>query len=392
MLFYISIFNLCIISSGLNPSKSGGFYAHRVPHIIAIDGRYFDDPPGGVEAMIQLSLSMKAAAMNPSDVFIIPSTGESQVNYHEKWLKLYGKDNLIHQYKSRNQLKPGDIYIINEGIGCPTVPEGVIKFVYLLANYMGCQEPGWRYISHNHYLSNFTYENKTMFLPLERIIHPYISDSIVHEAVEFAGLDSSDGSISYHSSIISTMKKNLVLIDDDAGIECNEGVKQAAEAAGGEGKIAVQLSPQQMIEHFKQAKVIVDWCMRGSERSPMEASLFGAIFITNDCDNGIDFSDSPIPKKYNFPKNIEKNRDEFVKQLTPIFKDIFENYWSLIPQYEPFRRMVLSNNHNHMVIECIRFLSTIHIDQTKQKLRHIPIIGTNRTHANLLSDKPCLNC
>ena len=46
---------------------------------------------------------------------------------------------------------------------------------------------------------------------------------------------------------------------------------------------------------FRSAKVVVDWCMRGSERMPIEAVLNGALLLTSNCQSATDRRDYPLP-------------------------------------------------------------------------------------------------
>jgi hypothetical protein len=233
-----------------------------------------------VEAIVQLSIALSYAVENPQEVVI-----RAPVEYHDKWTKLYNTA-LIRNGKHSSELKPGDIFITTEGVLCPTdIPKGVHIFVWLLADYLGCRDNGIRYLSHNQFLSNFTYEGKKIIIPKERIIHPYISIPIVERAHNIAGLER-DGTILYHRSQLVTVKRNIVLTDDDIPYEVRVLVNQAAEKNSGKVINLSGLNRTELLSAYESGKIVIDWCMRGSERCPLEASLFGNIAITNFCSTG----------------------------------------------------------------------------------------------------------
>jgi hypothetical protein len=313
-----------------------------------------------VEAIIQLSMTLAYATVSPKEVAI---NAPGRVNYHSRYLKLYG-DELVYQTKNVHKLKPGDIFITTEGVLCPSVPKGVEVFIWLLADYLGCRDDGIRYISHNQYLSNFTYENKILKLPIERIIHPYISIPIVELARTVAGLDHL-GNIVYQKSAIKQIKENIVLTDDDIPGNIRQIIMTAARQAGGSDINMANMPLDKLLQSYQRSKIVIDWCMRGSERCPLEASLFGNIAITNLCSTGMSFTDFPIPPKFLLPYTYtDKDMDTFhekelLRHLVVLFKDIFHNYWDYVPFFQPLRKSVLDHNPNNMLKETVRFLSTI---------------------------------
>ena len=342
-----------------------GFYGNPNPKkAILFSGVFFKDPPGGVEAIIQLSIALNKATSNSSAIYV------TENSYNKKWEEMYGP-HLIRNVKSMASLKPGDLFIINEGVLCPEgVPRGVHVFVYILASYLGCQQPQIRYISHNQRLSHF----QGIRLPNERIIHPYLSERIVEMAVHRAGLQH-DGSISYARSLLKDVKKNLVLIDSDVPERVKRSISKAAENLGAKSVFLSELSYSAIIEMYEQAKIIVDWCMRGSERCPLEASLFGTAVVSNLCDTGKEFADFPVPGRYLLPgpilgsgENPNENSEEdpeLTANFTLIFKHVFDDYWETVPDFEPLRRSVLGHNAMSMYKEGVRFLSSVYVDERK---------------------------
>ena len=391
---------------------TSGFYGNKNPSkSILIDGSFFSDPPGGVEAMIQLSIAMcQAVADCVNEVFVTRNV------YHERYLPIYG-DKLVQRTKTVESLLPGDIYIINEGILCQPVPEGVHEFVWLLASYRGCANLDIRFISHNQHLTTF----EGLKLPKERVIHPYISPPLVELAMQRAGL-TADGVILYEKSAIRSRKENLVLVDNDVPHVVHGVINEAVARIGGKTLYLDNLDRKQIIDAYERAKVMIDWCMRGSERCPLESALFGAIAMSNMCDTGANFADFPVPSDFLIPwsvvdvptavptrqpigKETKPGKNDksdvgkstnivvgmpVVHHITPAklqehlektFQHAFNNYWDIMPLYEPLRRSILDHNLPLMTKEATRFLSTVYIadDQLSRSIIEKKKIGTDTT-------------
>ena len=109
-------------------------------------GRFLPDPPGGVEALVQLSLALKQAAADPNEVNAITTTTTitniiihnhcevyvTDNNYHTRWRDQY-QDQLIMNVRSVQELQRGDIYIYSEGIACVNdIPEGYLINLFLI--------------------------------------------------------------------------------------------------------------------------------------------------------------------------------------------------------------------------------------------------------------------
>lgn len=350
------------------PTATTGFYASPSPfpnRSIVIDSRWFGDPPGGVEALIQLSLAM-VAATSPEHVFV---SGYRGLRYHDKWLKVYG-DRLVWRVKPIDDLQAGDVFIINEAIECPVVAPGVLVYAYLLANYRGCRGDSIHYLSHNHHLLTF----ETLVLPRERLIQPYLGPGMISMAHQ-RGLQH-DGSILYSKLSHRGRKTNLVLVDDDVPESVKRLLQRVAESLGGKVKVLAGLKTDQMVEAYESAKVAFDWCMRGSERCMYEAALFGAAVVTNRCETGDDFLDMPIPARYlvNHTDDTSRQSDatnealynqsfppylRLQADLTAAISHVFDNYWEVLDDFEPLRRSVISRTPASMIKESVRFLASL---------------------------------
>jgi len=360
-----------IASGGKRLPSSTGFYGNKNPSkAILVESYFFSDPPGGVEAMIQLTIALCQAVKDcANEVFI------TKDKYHPRYLPIYG-DKLLHRTKNVKDLQPGDIYVINEGIECQTVPDGVHQFVWLLASYRGCKDTSARFISHNQHLTTF----EGLRLPRERVIHPYLSPPMVEAAFTRAGL-TQEGVILYDRSQIRGRKEDLVLVDNDVPHAVEPIIREAAVAAGGRALTLDNLNRSQMIDAYERGKVMFDWCMRGSERCPLEAALFGAVSVSNACDTGLSFADFPVPADFLLPwTDLDKppedkklrdgavlvSREKLKERLTAVFRRAFDRYWELQPAYEPLRRSILDHNLPSMTREAARFLSTVYIADAEQ--------------------------
>jgi len=344
-----------------------GWYANTNPdRAIVVDSRWSPDPQGKDEALIQLMLALVAAT---SRDFVYVS-GYMGLHYNDKWVQRYGSKKLVYKVREIEKLQKGDILIINEGITCPHLPEGALGFVYMLASYRGCKSNDFHYISHNHY--GLAFEN--LHLPKERLIHPYVNENITLLA-HARGLQH-DGSILYSKLRTRDKKANLVLIDDDVPESVKRIIDKVTKSLGGQTLVLTQLNMEKLIDAYDTAKVVFDWCMRGSERCVLEASLFGALAITNRCETGGDFHDMPIPARFivnhtnptGRPSDKE-NEDLFgetnhlhlqVKEdLTAAIAHAFQNYWDLVDDFEPVRKSILSHTPASMLRETVRFLATV---------------------------------
>lgn len=246
---------------------------------------------------------------------------------------------------------------------------------------MGCKPSDHmvRYLSHNQYLSSWTYHGQgdeikkgeiqeVIKLPPERIIHPYMSPYVVERAFHNAGLQH-DGLIIYERSFIKTKKRKLILLDDDVLEEVKRAVERAASKHNAEVKVLNGMGRDELLNTYEEAMIVIDWCMRGSERCPLEAALFGAIAITNKCATGLAFADFPIPGEFLINSNFHNPlpNQELEDIFTNKFDVVFKNYWDILPDYEPMRRMVLEHNPLSMVKEAVRFLATVDIDENANK-------------------------
>ena len=63
---------------------------------------------------------------------------------------------LIRTVNDRKYWVKGNIYLISEGLACPnSITNGTEVYIYVLANFMGCQSPNVYYISQNQPLTRW---------------------------------------------------------------------------------------------------------------------------------------------------------------------------------------------------------------------------------------------
>ena len=150
-------------------------------------------------------------------------------------------------------------------------------FACLLLLGAAARKRGCSYIHHLHWLAHNIGQN----LPRDRIITPYIAPHHVEAAVERAGLNPLTGDISVATTPLRAVKENIVLIDDDVPGHIQQHIIRLAQAHNGTGVVVKGFSKAQLGDLYLKAKLVFDYCMRGAERMPLEASLFGAILTTN---------------------------------------------------------------------------------------------------------------
>lgn len=336
--------------------------------IVVIDGQGFSQPSGGIEAMIQLSIAL--ALLLPDSIYI---TKDAAINnsslannhdrnfivYHEKYIHAYnGK--LVRNVKPLKSLRPGDVYITSEYAPCIDLVAGVIKYIYILSDSpVGCindhsLNSKTRYIAHNEYLRDLYH------VPKYRLIRPYLSPLIIDIAKKYRE------NITKYNISTNVYKENHVLIDSDVPAFIHKIVKRVTLKLGGSQKVIRLLSSNQIIEQYKKAKIIVDWCMRGSERCPLEATLFGVVSVTNNCSTGSNSQDFPILQKYIINGKYDTgplSKDDIKKIESfffSLFDHVFRNYDNVInSDFEMLKNSILEINSTTMSKETSDFLEYI---------------------------------
>lgn len=107
-----------------------------------------------------------------------------------------------------------------------------------------------------------------------------------------------------------------------------------------------------------QAKVVFDSCMRGSERVIAEASLLGALPLTDACQTGANFADVPIPTVV----PMAHKRGDEVAYATSLYGQVakmMDGYWDLLPSYAPYRQRYYGLNAATLHEDMATFLHSI---------------------------------
>jgi hypothetical protein len=122
-------------------------------------------------------------------------------------------------------------------------------------------------------------------------------------------------------------KGNLILIDDDTPAHVKDAIFDHCVQLGCEAILLVKGFKQtDLLALYDRAKIVLDWCMVGSERMPIEAGLRGALMVSSPYFCVQDSSDFPIP-----------NRN--ICTLKEAVSRIFHNYEQEVAEYEVFREL-----------------------------------------------------
>ena len=213
------------------------------------------------------------------------------------------------------------------------------------------------YLHHNHWLAHHEGHN----LPRERIITPYIAPHVVPtgvvssqgadkvpaqvtQAVKLVGLNAYDGEISEVTTPKRGKLGNVVLIDDDVPRNVVTSISATARKVNMTARVVKGVSQMELPELYQSAMVVIDWCMRGSERMPLEAALHGVLLFTNACQSGADFSDYPLP-------SYAVHRSGSIEAwLEPALKLAQADYWTLMSDFAPLP--VYESSWNYDLSDC----------------------------------------
>jgi hypothetical protein len=269
---------------------------------VVIDGQHNSVFTGGPEAIIQLACAFKAWL--PDTYFY---THASQAIH-----KVYQKEYPASRSIAYTSLRKGDVYIIPEVFECPIalVQKGVRVYIWELAHrterVAAQRARGCHYISHNFALSRPPPNG--VGVPRSSVLRPYITPSIVNAARSGHG----------HT--------NEVLLDNDNPQE----VVEATQAACALLKCTVikvkGFERKQLPALYSRSKVVIDWCLVGSERMPIEAALYGTVLITSDCKCGDDRRDFPIPAR-----NVLKRPHQIMGALRRVLEDYEKEKGDMLP-------------------------------------------------------------
>jgi hypothetical protein len=268
---------------------------------------------GGPEALVQLILAfdswtetyVSSPASNCADVFKTEYPALDRV-----------------RTKSEDELSPSDIFIQEEGPPCPVdlVRRGVHVLVYQLAVQPRAVTDeklaqGCHIISHNYWLSG----NHGLNPDNEYLIRPYVTPSIVRNV---------------STEVKNLVRKRLVLIDNDTpSVIIETHIVPACKSLDLDWIIVQGFTRSAVNQLLNEAMIIIDWCVIGSERLPIEAVLNGVIFVTTDCACAQDRRDFPLPAG-----NI-LSREASPEHVFLTFKNIVNNFSAIQEEYAPMRKL-----------------------------------------------------
>jgi len=236
---------------------------------------------GGPEALVQLAL-----AVHDAHGVHLGCLGKPNPFYAAEYPDLW--NSMPNCSMAVENLSPDDLVVVPEVTQCEPIGKVRAPNIWLLgSSNIGPDE--CPRLSHNHYLAHLA------SMRADSILYPYITPSIVTHAVQNAGL-LPDGSFQNLPDLAS-QKERIVLLDDDAVMDFH-GVSQQLKNANINVIVVTGYSRDDLLQLQLKAKVVVDLCMRGTERMPIESSLHGVVLFTNACQSGEDKEDYPVSERH----------------------------------------------------------------------------------------------
>jgi hypothetical protein len=294
---------------------------------VIVDGSGTHELSGASEALIQLGMAFKSFL--PEGMVYWGGTNWEGLHAdvpHDKYKREYGDVPASIPWIKLVNLKKGDVLILGGHEICPVdlLKKGVDVYTWHLAlarhsrNNTGedpkmkaWKEQGCKVIAHNFYLG------VAQNLPPEKILRPYISPSfIVHEKALAKS---------------KSKKENLILIDRNTPWSVKAALADHCKALGCTVTVMQGMKQAELGPLYDKAKIVVDWCLVGSERMPIEAGLRGALLVSSNCKSVKDFRDFPIPKR----NIVENEKDALKEAIGRILKD----YETELVDYEEFRAL-----------------------------------------------------
>lgn len=353
---------------------------------VLISGIHFAKLTGGPEALLQLGLAFREFLPKDMLYWYFPGqkSGLHPSRFHGGFLKQYdGVPGQIPFIGSHWNLGEGDILILPEIERCPTflVNRGVSVYRFLLRpdddyDFGGevAAEEGCRVIAHNFWLGSNIFHGRKQkpgtvdalsaavgavkgeLLP-EFVLRPFISPSL---KVPLDQIKKSGGE-----------REDLVLIDDDTPANVRKAILGYCKELGCKAIVVEGFARDELPKLFDRAKIVIDWCLIGSERMPIEASLHGALVVTSKCLCGQDYRDFPIP-----PRNVidskEGNGDqiridgtETGNALKAVLERLLKNYDQEFEDYAQLRELYSNLDLKTLTWEVKSFYFSVRDDYPK---------------------------
>lgn len=296
---------------------------------------------GGPEALVQLASAFHA--WMPSRTFVTHYNNQSKFNA-QLWAERGYKEFVDIPVIEMTSLIKGDILIMHDLITqCPKdlIEKGVKVFVWKLgvplngSRIQKFLKDGCQFLSHNYYTMS-DIESVDYKLPRSHILIPYIRRKKIH-----SGLIKND------------KRENLILYNhihpdqrDEGFVELSEHCKKASC----EVIMLKGFNEDELKSLYQKAKIIVGDCLKGSERSVIEAVLAGALFVTSNCLNGKDLRDFPIPRQHKFSNKFSR---------ADVATRLMDNFEEEQQKLEGFRRLYKHYSHETLVEDAKRFFHAV---------------------------------
>lgn len=283
---------------------------------------------GGPEALLQLALAFYS--WMPTRTYLSGNTRKREIWQNELGYPEAAMMNYIHE----KDLRKGDVYIIPEAMNCPVhlVEKGIRVFIWLLGkkNTEENRKLGCNFIGHNFW----TARSLGIDLPRTHILTPYLSR------------------LKTNFDVVNNMnRKELILVNHDDKKVIPILTKFCEERNNPCTVTMLQgFNKKELVEMYKQAKILYASCMRGSERSVIEGALYGVLILTDNCDNSSEQFDFPIPFNHRFSQK---------QDIQETAKLLFDNFAEEQRKLEALRSVYKNINPQSLAEESKQFIFAI---------------------------------
>lgn len=317
----------------LSPDETSSRMLSSLPRVF-IDGSNIYNPTGGPEALVQLALALytvlphqayivsyKDTAIHWNVVDAIKKIMDNKTHYTE-----FIHPQFIFEYPPLASVPLGvvddmiadDILILPEIWPCPEelVAKGIKVYMWVLGatpEAMKLSTSSCSILSHNFWLSR----NFGVSVPATSILRPYITPSLLPQ-----------------SPIDLSKKEDLILIDNDSPQDIVDSVLDFCDMFTCTAIVLRGFTREQLLPLYGRAKVVIDWCMRGTERMPVEAVLHGALLVSSACQCVQDRQDFPIPQR-----NIITSDGMSLDLLPGVLERVLLHYHDEYADYEQMREL-----------------------------------------------------
>lgn len=308
---------------------------------VFVAGQWSIHATGGPEALLQLFCAFQSWL--PSKSCLV---GSKSIN--DRYMAEAEYSPCLHAaiWKQEDDMQAGDVYIVPEVEPCPKhlVERGVRVYIWLLA-YSGVDEAceshgqrgGCRYLAHNFALSRPCQPPHNVGgagLDRAHVLRPYITPALKRAASYSHGQG----------------KEERILLDDDNPGHVIAAVNEACAELECHVTYVHGFKRSDLPALYAKSKVVVDWCMVGSERMPIESTLYGTVLLTSACKSGDDTRDFPIPRR-----NVLNNTN----QLKSALMRILVNYNSESADMEPVRALYRHLSSKTLAQETRAFIDSL---------------------------------